>query len=47
MTILRRRYILYTQWYRLLRKTYGIWDSFCWAVHNSKTHELDGSYRKW
>ena len=59
-----RRYILFKQWYKQLRKEginmYGVDQShldwyarhnklncFLWALSNSRTHEIDGSYRKW
>jgi len=64
LTRIKKRVILYKQWYKQLQQEgiemygedqsamplyarYNAWNCFWWALHNSGTHELDGSYRKW
>ena len=47
LTKLRKRVILYKQWYKKLRAEGYSWHNCIeWAIYNSGTHELDGSYRK-
>ena len=48
LTKLRKRVILYKQWYKQLRQNpnYAWYNCIAWAIYNSGTHELDGSYRK-
>ena len=48
LTKIRKRVILYKQWYKKLRAMGYMWHNCVeWAIYNSGTHELDGSYRKW
>ena len=45
---IRKRVVLFKQWYQQLRKNpnYAWYNCIAWAIYNSGTHELDGSYRK-
>ena len=45
---IRKRVILFKQWYKQLRQNpnYAWYNCIAWAIYNSGTHELDGSYRK-
>lgn len=50
LTKLRKRVILFKQWYKQLRQhpaKYAWYNCIAWAIYNSGTHELDGQYRKW
>ena len=49
LTRFKKRVILFKQWYKQLRQNpnYAWYNCIAWAIYNSGTHELDGSYRKW
>tara|TARA_B100000780_G_scaffold228144_1_gene167512 strand:- start:274 stop:405 length:132 start_codon:yes stop_codon:yes gene_type:complete len=41
------RYKLFKAWYKKLRADgYSWYNCIGWAIHNSGTHNLDGSYKK-
>jgi len=43
---LKNRIKLYRLWYRKLRKNGYMWHNCVeWAIYNSATHNLDGSYK--
>ena len=49
LTRFKKRVILFKQWYKQLRQNpnYAWYNCIAWAIYNSGTHELDGSYKKW
>jgi hypothetical protein len=47
LTIMKKRVILYSQWYKKLRKQeHKMHNSISWAIYNSAYYDIDGKYKE-